>query len=304
MFIGHALLAFALAVVAAERFAVPRERALRYGILAGLFAAVPDVDVVYAPIGLLVRSAQTVGPDVFWETANVIHRGPTHSLVMGAVLALAIYCWVVATRPARALSLSLAVLMVAVGSLVSGAVGGAVVLVYTVTGFVVAAIANRKGVSPRPLLGAALVGLLSHPFGDLFTGSPPPFLYPFDVVLVAERVALHPDPTGQLLAAFAVELAAIWLAVLAYARLTDRELPSLVSPRASLGAGYAVTALLLPAPTMEQSAHFVFSVLAVGVVGAPVRPFRREFDRLRMAVTGLAAVTVGAIAYAIAYGVL
>ncbi len=304
MFIGHALLAFALAVALAERFAVPRERVLRYGLVAGLFAAVPDVDVVYAPVGLLVRSAQTVGPDVFWETANVIHRGPTHSLVMGAVLALAVYCWVVGTRPARALSLSLAVSLVVVGSLFSGVVGGAVVLVFTVTGFVVAAIANRNGVSPRPLLGAALVGLLSHPFGDLFTGSPPPFLYPFDVALVAERVALHPDPTGQLLAAFAVELAAIWLAVLAYARLTDRDLPSLVSPRASLGAGYAVTALLLPAPTMEQSAHFVFSVLAVGVVGAPVRTLRREFDPLRMAVTGLAAVTVGAVAYAIAYGAL
>ncbi|MFC6757946.1 MULTISPECIES: metal-dependent hydrolase [Haloarcula] len=304
MFIGHALLAFALAVALAERFAVPRERALRYGLVAGLFAAVPDVDVVYAPIGLLLRSAQTVGPDVFWETANVIHRGPTHSLVMGAVLAVAVYCWVVATRPARALSLSLAVVLVFVGSLVSGAVGGAVVLVFTVSGFVVAAIANRQGVSPRPLLGAALVGLLSHPFGDLFTGSPPPFLYPFDVVLVTERVALHPDPTGQLLAAFAVELAAIWLAVLAYARLTDRGLPSLVSPRASLGAGYAVAALLLPAPTLEQSAHFVFSVLAVGVVGAPVRTLGREFDPLRMAVTGLAAVTVGAVAYAIAYGVL
>ena len=88
MFIGHALLAFALVVGAAERFSVPRERVLQYGIVAGLFAAVPDVDVVYAPVGLLLRSAETLGPDVFWETANVIHRGPTHSLVMGGALAL------------------------------------------------------------------------------------------------------------------------------------------------------------------------------------------------------------------------
>jgi len=304
MFIGHALLAFALAVVAAERFSVPRPRALRYGLLAGLFAAVPDVDVVYAPVGLLLRSAETVSPDVFWETANVIHRGPTHSLVMGAVLALAVYWWAVGTRPARALSLSLAVLLVLVGSAFSGVLGGAVVVVFTVSGLVVGAVASRATVSPRPLLGAALVGLLSHPFGDLFTGSPPPFLYPFDAVLVAERVALHPDPTGQLLAAFAVELGAIWLAVLAYARLTDRDLPELVSPRASLGAGYAVAALLLPAPTMEQSAHFVFSVLAIGVVGAPVRPFSHGVDTLRTLVTGLAAVTVAAVAYALAYGVL
>lgn len=304
MFIGHALLAFALAVVAAERFSVPRARALTYGLVAGLFAAVPDVDVVYAPVGLLLRSAETVSPDVFWETANVIHRGPTHSLVMGAILALAVYCFAVGTRPARALSLSLAALLVVVGTLFSGLVGGVVVAVFVCSGFVVGAVATRKDVAPRPLLGAAVLGLLSHPFGDLFTGSPPPFLYPFDVLVVTERVALHPDPTGQLLAAFAVELGAIWLAVLTYARLTDRELPELVSPRASLGAGYAVAALLLPAPTMEQSAHFVFSVLAIGVVGAPVRPFSREIDAPRVVVTGLAAVTVAALAYALAYGLL
>jgi len=89
MFLGHALLAFALAVRGARRLSVPRERALRYGVVAGLFAAIPDVDVIYAPVGLALRSAETLGPDVFWETANVIHRGPTHSLVMGGALALA-----------------------------------------------------------------------------------------------------------------------------------------------------------------------------------------------------------------------
>ncbi|WP_324662312.1 metal-dependent hydrolase [Haloarcula sediminis] len=304
MFIGHALLAFALATVAAERFEVPRERALRYGLFAGLFAAVPDVDIVYAPVGLLLRSVERVGPDMFWETANVIHRGPTHSLVLGGLLAVAVACWAVGTRRSRAASLTLAAVVLAVGTLVSGPIGGVVVLIFAVSGFVVAGLASRQGVAPRPLLGLALLGLLSHPFGDLLTGSPPPFLYPFDVVLVAERVALHPDPTGQLLAAFAVELGTVWLAIWAYTRHTDRRLLDLVSPRASLGAGYAAAALLLPAPTMEQSAHFVFSVLAISVIGAPVRPFSRGVDRLRMAVTGLTAVTVAAVAYALAYGLL
>jgi len=304
MFVGHATLAFALAVLAARRFSVPRQRALQYGLVAGLFAAVPDVDVVYAPVGLLLRSAAPVSPDVFWETANVIHRGPTHSLVMAGLLAAAVYWWAVGTRRARTASLALAALLVGVGTLFSGLIGGAVVLVFAVSGFVVAGLAGRWGVTPRPLLGLALVGLLSHPFGDLFTGSPPPMLYPFDVMLFTERVALHPDPTGQLLAAFAVELGAIWLAVRAYAHTTDRRLTDLVSPRASLGAGYAAAALLLPAPTMEQSAHFVFSVLAISVIGAPVRPFSRGVDHLRVVVTGLAAVTVAGVAYALAYGVL
>ncbi|WP_262177912.1 metal-dependent hydrolase [Haloarcula laminariae] len=304
MFIGHALLAFALATVAAERVGVSRERALRYGLFAGLFAAVPDVDVVYAPVGLLLESVATVGPDVFWETANVIHRGPTHSLLLGTVLALAVYCWAVGTRPSRVLSLSLAAVLVAAAWLFSGPIGGVVVSVFALAGFGVGALATRNAVGPRPLLAVALLGLLSHPFGDLLTGSPPPFLYPFEAMLVAERIALHPDPTGQLLAAFAVELGTVWLAIWAYTRHSDRRLLDLVSPRASLGAGYAAAALLLPAPTMEQSAHFVFSVLAISVVGAPVRPLSRDVDRLRMAVTGLTAVSVAAVAYALAYGLL
>ena len=304
MFIGHALLAFALAALGARRLSVPRERALGYGIVAGLFAAVPDVDVVYAPVGLLLRSVETVGPDVFWETANVIHRGPTHSLVMAATLALAVWLWADGSTARRTLSVALAALLVAVGTVFSGPVGGAVVLVFAGAGFVVAALATRQGVASRPLLAVALLGLLSHPFGDLFTGSPPPLLYPFDVTLVAERVALHPDPTGHLLAAFAVELGTVWLAVWTYARLRDQRLTELVSPRAALGTGYAAAALLLPAPTLDQSAHFVFSVLAIGVVGAPVRPFSRGVDPLRVVVTGLAAVTVAAVAYTMAFGVL
>lgn len=304
MFVGHALFAFALTALGATRLNVPRERALKYGVVAGLFAAVPDVDVIYAPAGLLLGSAQQFSPDLFWETANIIHRGPTHSLVLGAVLAAAVVLWMSGTRLSKALSLSLAALLVVIGTAFSGAVGGVVVLAFTIAGYGVAVGAGRYGIDPRELVPLALIGLLSHPFGDLFTGSPPPFLYPFDITVVAERIALHPDPTANLLAAFAVELGVVWLAVWTYTRLSGAELPQLVTRRASLGVGYAAAVMILPAPTMEQSAQFVFSVLAIGVVGAPMRPFSAEIDWLETAVTGLAAVTVALAAYALAYGIL
>ena len=304
MFVGHALLAFALAVRGARRFSVSREWALRVGIVAALFAAVPDIDVVYAPVGLLLRSVETVSPTVFWETANVIHRGPTHSVVIAGTLAVAAALWSVDRPSTRALATALGAALVFVAGVVSGAVGGVVVLLFVVAGFAVATVAARRGIATRPLLGAALVGLLSHPFGDLFTGSPPALLYPFEATLVAERVALHPDPTAHLLAAFAVELGAVWLAVWTYTSLTDRRLVTLVDPRATLGLGYAAAALLLPAPTLERSAHFVFSVVAVGVVATPTRPFSRGVDWHETVVTGLSAVTVAAVAYALAYAVL
>lgn len=304
MFVGHALLAFALTVRLAGRFSVPRERALRYGVVAGLFAAVPDVDIVYAPVGLLLDSVETVGPDVFWQTANVIHRGPTHSLLMAGALAVAVSLWAVGSRSTRALSVGLATLLVGVGTAASGTIGGVVVLVFVLAGFAVGEYGTRKGLGPQTLLSVSLVGLLTHPFGDLFTGSPPPFLYPFDVTVVAERVALHPDPTANLLAAFAIELGVVWLAVWTYARSSDVSLVESVNPRATLGVGYAGAALLLPAPTLEQSALFVFSVLAIGVVGAPVRPFRDGMDSREMVVTGLSAITVAALAYALVYGLV
>ncbi|MFC6976281.1 metal-dependent hydrolase [Halomicroarcula sp. GCM10025709] len=104
---------------------------------------------------------------------------------------------------------------------------------FAASGLAVAAVAGRLDVSPRTLLPLALVGLLSHPFGDLFTGSPPPLLYPFDVQVVTDLVVLHPDPTLHLLGAFAIELSTVWLAVYAYAHSRGQSLTRLVHPRAS-----------------------------------------------------------------------
>jgi len=138
-------------------------------------------------------------------------------------------------------------------------------------------------------------------------------LYPLDATLFAGRVALHPDPTLHLLGAFAIELATIWLAAYALFALTDRRFRDYLSPRAGLGAGYAAAALALPAPTLSASYPFVFSILplaSVGVVGAArrsgdqfplgrVRPTLSDWPTALA--TGLAAVTLAAAGYTLAY---
>jgi len=304
MFVGHGLVAFALAALAARRFGADSELALRIGVVAGLFAWVPDVDIAYAPAGLALRSVETVGPDVFWTTANVVHRGPTHSLVYGAALAIAAALWATRRRDGMGAAVLAGVALVAVAWFASGPLPGAVTAIFVVAGLAVATAAARLGFGPGTVLAAAAVGLLTHPFGDLFTGSPPPLLYPFDVTLVAERLVFHPDPTGHLLVAFVVELATVWLAAWTAARLRGVSLSDLIAPRAAVGAGYAVAVVFLPAPTLSQSSQFVFSVLAMATVGAPMRPFSRGFDPAGTAATGLAAVTAAVVAYALAYGVL
>jgi membrane-bound metal-dependent hydrolase YbcI (DUF457 family) len=278
MFVGHGLVAFAIVVGAGRRFGWPRERLLALGALAFAFATLPDVDILYALGGVFGSfDGPFAAASAFWATSTLVHRTVTHSLLVGGVAAVAFACWHAggrsATRSGRVAAHLLALVLlggtVAVGSLVSGALTAAILFAFAVAGLVVTELAHRRlsWLRPRTLGAVALVGLLTHPFGDLFTGEPPAMLYPLDVTLVAERLTLHPDPTLHLLAAFGLELLTVWLAVAVYLDLRGGRLRQHVCPRATLGLSYAVAALSLPAPTLEVSYHFVFSVLAVGSVG-------------------------------------
>src|SRR6056297_1986212 len=90
MFIGHGLLAFALVALVGRRWGLTRDRTLSLAVLAGGFATLPDVDMVYAPVGLLGgASGAFTAAEAFWQTGNVVHRVITHSLVIGVVAAVA-----------------------------------------------------------------------------------------------------------------------------------------------------------------------------------------------------------------------
>lgn len=307
--VGHAMVAFALAAVAANYRGWPRERTLAFGVLAGAFAMVPDVDMLYAVAGL--ATVDTVGvwemTNAFWGSSTLIHRAVTHSLVVGAVAAVA-FAWSVAgrTRPA---AVALLAGLVVVAWTESGALGAAVMVAFLLAGVGVAFVAaDRAGFGPRALAAAALVGVLSHPFGDLFTGTPPHFLYPLDVRLFHERVALLGDPTLNLLAVFALELCTIWLAGAVYLRLTDQRLLRHVDARAAVGVAYAIAAVVMPAPTLQVSYHFVFTVLAVAIIGVVphLLPSRSVLaadwhDALTWALTGLGAVSIATLAYTATY---
>ncbi|MFB6072051.1 MAG: metal-dependent hydrolase [Halobacterium sp.] len=302
MFVGHATLAFGLVALAALRFGASRERALALAATAGLFAAVPDVDMVYAVVGLLDANLAhpMAAATSFWGASTAVHRAVTHSLVV-AVPAAAAFA-LAPTRRAVAAA-GLAGLVTATG-LASGAVAAGVVALFACCGWLVARGAHRVGVRGRTLFGVALVGLASHPFGDLLTGKPPELLYPLKVAVFDGRLTLSADPTLHLLGAFGVELAAIWVGVVAAFALADARVTDHLDGRATAGAAYALAAIVVPPPTLEFSYPFVFSVVAVGFVGAVPHPRRtaRSLPSLpTTVVTGLAAVTVAGAAYAVAY---
>jgi hypothetical protein len=290
VFVGHALLSFALVALVARARGWSRERSLSVGVVAGVFAAIPDVDMAYALLGVAgigLADALTLAR-AFWATGNVVHRAVTHSLVLAVPTALAIALWVAGRRrgggthggrllPTTALLLAGAVALVA--GVESGPLGAAVTVLFCGLAVLIAEQIARRTDLPAAAVGlAAAGGLLSHPFGDLFTGQPPAMLYPVDATLVAERVTLHPDPTLHLLAAFGLELATVWVALVVWARLGGHSLRDVVSPWAGVGTGYALVVFLLPPPTLSVSYHFVFSVLAIGAVGiAPVVARRRHW---------------------------
>ncbi|AZH25153.1 metal-dependent hydrolase [Haloplanus aerogenes] len=316
MFVGHAALAFAIVGGVAIASGWSSERALAIGVVAGAFAALPDVDMVYALVGIAGASGSDALAlaGAFWSTGNVVHRAVTHSLVLALPVALlAALQAVTATRRVRAVSALVATLLVALIATVGGALAAFVTLLFVVGAVAVGAVVDRyTDLTATGVFVAALVGLATHPFGDLFTGEPPAMLYPFDAALVTERVALAADPTLHLLAAFGVELATIWAAVAVVCLATGLRPTAAVTRRASLGAGYAASVLLIPAPTLDLSYPFVFSVLGVGLLGVlpQVRLIRSRGptveppDWLTAALTGLSAITVAWLAYAVAYVVV
>jgi membrane-bound metal-dependent hydrolase YbcI (DUF457 family) len=284
VFVGHSAVAFVLVVVGASAATAvtdrryDRRRVLALAFVAGAFAAVPDADVVYALWGVITSGfgdAFAVAA-AFWAASSDVHRTMTHSLVVAPVAAVAFAAVAHRGRRARlahAFGVAVLAAVTAFAAVTGGALGLVVFAAFAATGLAVATVVREHTTLPTRSVGAAaLVGLASHPVGDVFTGVPPAMVWPLEATVLAERVALSPDPTLHLLGAFAIELAVVALALHVYARLTDRRLD--VSPRATAGVAYGALVLAMPPPTLDVSYHFVFSILGVGVVATTPHLYR------------------------------
>ena len=183
---------------------------------------------------------------------------------------------------------------------------------------------SRTGLSTAGATAAAGTGFLSHPFGDVFLAAPPPFRSPFGPPASAGRVSLAADPTLDLLGVLFVELAAVWAGVVVFSRLYGvgvgraGRLRNAIDPRAGVGVAYAPAAVILPRPTIVDAhvlgATIVPFAAAVGVWAGSVAVRggtadapdadalgRRVGPASVGVVTGVAALTLAAVAYTVAY---
>ena len=299
MIVGHGLLAFAIVASVAAYYGWADDRALAIGVIAGLFATLPDVDVLYAVTGLV--SAEISGTDSFWAVTNEVHRGITHSVVIGLVSAVGFAAWRGRTnRVVGAIGVVLLAVVVGVG-LGSGPGVGAVAVAFVLGGIAIVELARYWSFGTLAVLATAGFGLVSHPFGDVFTGSMPAFLYPIGS-LSLERVTLHADPTVHLLGTVLIEIGIVWAALLVAVTLgTETRVRESIRPRAALGVGYAAAALFVPSPTLDAAIPFVLSSLAVGTVAVP--PRLDWPDPVVAMTTALTAITLAIVTYGSVYWV-
>ncbi|WP_181686238.1 metal-dependent hydrolase [Halorhabdus salina] len=309
MFVGHAFLAFGVVALLAGRFG-SGERPLRLpggvtvsstiavGLAAGLFASLPDVDVIHAAFQVVTLPDGATAFDHFWAATSERHRTTTHSLVVAVGASAGFALWTVR----RWLGLCVLAGVVALGVLTGGMVSGAVMTIFALAGLLVVTLAVRTGLAGQSIFGAAAVGLIIHPFTDLLTGEPPGFFAPWDVGLLESRVEPFADPTLNLLLAFVTELAVIWFGLLAGLWLADVDWRRHVHPAAALGIAYAPMALILHQPSVDNAVPFVATILPIGVVGAIGwrRPLISD-AAVSIVLTALSTITIAWLGFGLAY---
>ncbi|WP_144904367.1 metal-dependent hydrolase [Halobellus captivus] len=231
MFVGHEFVAFAIVGWGASRVGFDDRSARRLGIVAGLAALLPDLDVFYAvaTYALAVAGGTPLGWEAFWGVANGVHRVVTHPLPVGVAAALVFGLGAAlsarqrseSARPDRvgvtlfggAVILYVAVLIRAFRGSEDQTAAVVAIAFLAVVAVVGVLVGYRTRLPTRALTAAAGVGFLTHPFGDVLLAAPPPLLSPFGPPLLTERVSLATDPTLEILGVLFVELVAVWFGI-------------------------------------------------------------------------------------------
>lgn len=264
MIAGHFFLAFSLAALFALASGLDKEFALKIGVFAAMFAVLPDIDILYAfkEVFVLLSADTSVFVENFWSSSAELHRGISHSIVTGVLASTAFTLY--HSRRSRFLALVIGLSAFLTGIFLGGALVAALMVVYVAGGILLSEAAIER-ISTRQFFGSSFLGLVSHPFGDLFTGTPPQLFYPLEFALVDFRIVLSQDPVVNLLSVFLIELSCLALALTVYVYLNEISLREKLSPFALAGFSFGLFHLMIPEPTLSSSYRFVYSITSLSL---------------------------------------
>jgi hypothetical protein len=278
MIAGHFFLAFSIVALLAYYIGKEGDDAVKLGLAAGLFALLPDIDILYAFKEIFAITSGFYGfTDSFWGASQETHRGMTHSLIFLAFAALGFISYHKTGKRLVAGGFILA--MFGLSYFLEGPISAAVMLAFGLTGFIITD-KLRNEVSLRDFKIVSLAGLLLHPFGDVFTGVPPDFFYPSGFEIIGERLVILQDPSFNFLAVFGIELFMIWTAIIVYVYVEEKHLIDEVSVLSVTGFIYGVFSFILTSPSLSQPYQFVFSIIMFsGLITALIWVFVNGRDR-------------------------
>ena len=295
MIIGHFFLAFALTAIIGKYLEIEDQRLIKLGFLAALIALIPDVDIVFAFSEILtLGSGFYEFTDSFWTASEATHRGLTHSLVILGAVSSGLITY---HRTGSKLFASVLLTGFTAAALTQGLFSAATMAMFIALGLLLTEKIGRN-FTPREFGLTVITGLIIHPFGDVFTGTPPEFLYPLGLSLMESRIILNTDPVINLLAILLIELSTALLAIKKYSDLKGLKIWDELRYIPLLGVFFVIPGLFIREPTMSTSYQMVGGLIVFAAAAVfLVRLLDGRDNRFALAVNIAVTSVISTISY-------
>lgn len=288
MIIGHGPLAFALvAALLLVTTNFSNKKILYLATIAGIASILPDIDVLFPLISLLSVDTLSITAltDQFWTVSGERHRLATHSLIVfGTAIILAftqLYFKPTYQKYTIAIS-TITIFLVPLTLPVQLLLTITILTVYTLHNY------QPQTTQTHETALAFAFGAFIHPFGDMFTGTPPAFLYPFTDIINLSRWTLA-DPTLHFTLIFTLEIGSLIAALYLIAHLTEIDILTYTDvrpkPHHTLISTLALIIVLFAigtntTPTVDSATPFVLPLVGtLSLAATPTLLYKRRFQQ-------------------------
>lgn len=287
MFVGHFAIPFLLLYFLLDTYTeLNQSQIITFCIISGIYGLVADLDIVFAFVEtiLVIVNTGNISIDKFWDISRNFHRQSTHSLFVGtlSIIGIVIQSTYIddSTNPYDNIGFDF-IISIAVGSLI-GFLTGTLARGILVSGLFVfcvlsitRAILFQISFNKHIVFVSAVIGILSHPFGDIFTGAPPEFFYPLYEINL-ERIVLFTNETLNLSVLFLFESLLVVLLILVYANGKNITLNMIrITPLAAVISGLIIS-YVIPSPSINNPYQFVSSILVLTIAYIFITSYKQD----------------------------